>query len=135
MCVCACVYVPPSLLPPSVNQGSGHEAIRACLMTLTHGVVAAGEAGRPGGSADAAGGTAPASRQHSAGHPAPSAPAPAGDKPSRVPRSSGSRGRKRRLRSRNAVVDDWLGESDSEGAEDTYADLERFIVPDDEEAT
>ncbi len=42
---------------------------------------------------------------------------------------------KRRLRSRNAAVDAWLVESASDGDCDNYADLEEFIVPDDEEAT
>jgi hypothetical protein len=42
-------------------------------------------------------------------------------------RRKGSTGRagKRRLRSRNKVVDDWLGD---EGGADSYADLEDFLV-------
>jgi len=40
-------------------------------------------------------------------------------------RQMGIAGRKRRMRSRNAVVDDWL---EGEGGDDAYADLEDFLV-------
>ncbi len=36
------------------------------------------------------------------------------------------RKRKKRLRSRNTAIDDWLG--DESGGEDAYADLENFIM-------
>jgi hypothetical protein len=42
-------------------------------------------------------------------------------------RRGGGRKRKRRLRSRNTIVDKWL--ADEEG-DDAYADLEDFIMPD-----
>ena len=42
-------------------------------------------------------------------------------------RRGGGRKRKRRLRSRNAVVDEWLADEDGD---DQFADLEEFIVQD-----
>ena len=41
-------------------------------------------------------------------------------------RHIGSSGKKQRMRSRNVVVDQWLG--DEGGEEDAYADLEDFLV-------
>ena len=42
-----------------------------------------------------------------------------------LPTSSSSTSSSGRLRSRNSVIDDWLGEEDGS---DTYADLEDFLV-------
>jgi hypothetical protein len=64
---------------------------------------------------------------------------PAGVGPTRPGGPGGARGRVRgrrppqkRLRSRNAVLDEWLAESNSEDEWDTFADLEGFITDDDD---
>ncbi len=66
----------------------------------------------------------------------PSAGASGGARPGSVPtgrtRPRGKRPPQKRLRSRNAVLDEWLAESNSEDEWDTFADLEGFITDDED---
>ena len=60
--------------------------------------------------------------------------APPATKPTPPPRRRAKRGAvKKRMRSRNAVVDAWLIESGSDDEDDTFADLDEFIVTNDDD--